>query len=306
MQHHDEPIPYDRRFHGGGRHRRGGGGGRHARRVPSFRTAVIVAGTTAAVLTVATGAYVAALSSGGTAGAGNHPYTTGRTTVGERTNVTDRTTVAARANVPPLSLGTSPSPAPTPRRTTAGQLAPSPSPATPPTTASPTATPSAAVTPPAAPSASASASASGSAGTVPEPRNAAPNVPKAVRFVEEIVTLANAEREKAGCGPLRSDRRLRKSAQEHADDMADRDFYAHETPEGRDAGDRIRAAGYSWSAWAENIHRGPKTPAEAMEDWMKSEGHRRNVLNCAFEDIGVGVTLTPDGPWWVQNFGAAR
>lgn len=56
----------------------------------------------------------------------------------------------------------------------------------------------------------------------------------------------------------------------------------------------------------ENIHRGPTTPDRAMEDWMESPGHRANILNCSFKDIGVGVTLTANGPWWVQNFGARR
>lgn len=39
---------------------------------------------------------------------------------------------------------------------------------------------------------------------------------------------------------------------------------------------------------------------------MNSPGHRANILNCAFKDIGVGVTLTANGPWWVQNFGVRR
>lgn len=126
------------------------------------------------------------------------------------------------------------------------------------------------------------------------------------RYVEEVIALANTRREKAGCAPLRADHRLAESAQAHADDMADRDYYEHRTPEGKDAGDRITAAGYAWSSWAENIHRGPKTPVQAMEDWMGSDGHRRHILNCAFKDIGVGVTLTANGPWWVQNFGTRR
>ncbi|MGW8365279.1 CAP domain-containing protein [Streptomyces wedmorensis] len=129
---------------------------------------------------------------------------------------------------------------------------------------------------------------------------------KARQFVEEVVELANTERERAGCGPLRSENRLRTAAQGHADDMAARGYYEHHTPEGRDAGDRITGAGYVWSTWGENIHRGPRTPAHAMEDWMNSPGHRANILNCAFRDIGVGVTLTSNGPWWVQDFGARR
>ncbi|MDT9684650.1 CAP domain-containing protein [Streptomyces sp. TRM76323] len=122
--------------------------------------------------------------------------------------------------------------------------------------------------------------------------------------VRRVVALANAERAKAGCPALRTDSRLQEAAQGHADDMAARDYYAHDTPEGQDAGDRIGAAGYRWSTWAENIHRGPGNPATAVRDWMKSPSHRANILNCAFRDIGVGVNLRPNGPWWVQNFGA--
>ncbi|MBD0712801.1 CAP domain-containing protein, partial [Streptomyces sp. CBMA370] len=115
-----------------------------------------------------------------------------------------------------------------------------------------------------------------------------------------------AERARAGCGPLRTERRLRTAAQAHADDMAARGYYRHDSPEGRDAGDRLRRAGYTWAAWGENIHRGPRNAVRAMKDWMKSPGHRANILDCSFREIGVGVTLTANGPWWVQNFGARR
>ncbi|MFI8828708.1 CAP domain-containing protein [Streptomyces sp. NPDC053431] len=128
----------------------------------------------------------------------------------------------------------------------------------------------------------------------------------AAQYVQQVVSLANAERRKAGCAPLRSDARLRAAAQGHADDMAARVSYAHVGRDGRDAGDRISAAGYRWSSWGENIHRGPDSPAQAVEDWMNSSGHRKNILNCAFEDIGVGVNLTPNGPWWVQDFATSR
>ncbi|MFD3357053.1 CAP domain-containing protein [Streptomyces fradiae] len=123
--------------------------------------------------------------------------------------------------------------------------------------------------------------------------------------VQRVVELANAERAKAGCPALRIDGLLQKAAQGHADDMAARDFYDHTTPEGRSPGDRIDAVGYRWSTWAENIHRGPADPATAVRDWMKSPGHRANILNCAFRDIGVGVNTRSNGPWWVQKFGAS-
>ncbi|MFE5297178.1 CAP domain-containing protein [Streptomyces sp. NPDC056632] len=126
------------------------------------------------------------------------------------------------------------------------------------------------------------------------------------QYVTQVVLLANAERKKAGCAPLRSDARLQEAAQGHADDMAARASYAHVGKDGRDAGDRMAAAGYTWTSWGENIHRGPESPAQAVEDWMNSPGHRKNILNCAFEDIGVGVNLRANGPWWVQDFATGR
>lgn len=127
----------------------------------------------------------------------------------------------------------------------------------------------------------------------------------AARYAERIVALVNTARAKAGCSPVRVDSRLRGAAQGHADDMADRDYYAHNNPEGRDAGDRMEAEGYNWRTWAENIHRGPRDPGRAVRDWLASPGHRKNIVNCEFKDIGVGVNLRSNGPWWVQNFGAA-
>lgn len=126
----------------------------------------------------------------------------------------------------------------------------------------------------------------------------------AASYVQQVVDLANAERAKAGCAPFRANGRLNTSAQAHADDMAARDYYEHNSPEGRNAGDRMSAAGYDWHKWGENIHRGPKSAADAMRDWMKSPGHRANILDCGFKDIGVGVNLSGNGPWWVQNFGS--
>ncbi|MFJ8649773.1 CAP domain-containing protein [Streptomyces sp. NPDC093546] len=125
----------------------------------------------------------------------------------------------------------------------------------------------------------------------------------AASYAEQIVALANTERRKAGCSALRTNSRLKAAAQGHADDMAARGYYRHDTPEGRDAGERMEAAGYSWRTWGENIHRGPRSPARAVRDWMSSPEHRKNVLNCAFKDIGVGVNLRSNGPWWVQDFG---
>ncbi|MEU6988086.1 CAP domain-containing protein [Streptomyces sp. NPDC046324] len=252
-----------------------------------------LAGTATVALTVAAGAYVASL--------------------GGPSAVDTRSEEVALTNVAPL-IGRSAPPVAPP----SAPVPSTPAEATPSGSVAPSVTPSAPRSAPLAPAPVPKGSASGSTppaqapARAPAVENAVAPAPKAggggaaAQVIEQVVTLANTEREKVGCSPLRADGRLHESAQAHADDMADRDYYAHTTPEGRDAGDRITAAGYTWSSWAENIHRGPKTPVEAMEDWMNSDGHRRNILNCSFKDLGVGVALTSNGPWWVQNFGIRR
>lgn len=119
-----------------------------------------------------------------------------------------------------------------------------------------------------------------------------------------VVSLVNDHRRQAGCEPLRVDDRLTAAARAHAGDMASRGYYEHRSPEGRDGGDRITAAGYRWSRWAENIHKGPQGPEDAVTGWLRSATHEQIVTDCALTDTGVGVSLEPGGPWWVQDFAA--
>ncbi|MCX4584484.1 CAP domain-containing protein [Streptomyces sp. NBC_01481] len=135
------------------------------------------------------------------------------------------------------------------------------------------------------------------------PAAGTPATGKAADYVQRIAALVNAERAKAGCSPLRVDRRVQAAAQAHADDMAARNYYEHVSPEGRHADDRMKTAGYPAGKWGENIHKGPKDPVSAMRDWMDSPGHRENILDCGFKDLGVGVNFSANGTWWVQNFG---
>ncbi|MGW0659048.1 CAP domain-containing protein [Streptodolium elevatio] len=138
------------------------------------------------------------------------------------------------------------------------------------------------------------------------PSTAAPSGSKADQYASEVVRLANVERAKNGCGPLSEDPELKAAALGHSQDMAARDYFSHTGQDGRSAGDRITAAGYSWSTWGENIARGQQTPESVMEAWMNSPGHRANILNCSFKDLGVGVHIASGGPWWTQNFAASR
>ncbi|MDK1472166.1 CAP domain-containing protein [Streptomyces sp. 549] len=122
----------------------------------------------------------------------------------------------------------------------------------------------------------------------------------------QVLRLANSERAKAGCEPLKSEARLTSAAQKHTDLMARSGVLSHTGSDGSTLSSRVKAAGYPFSAVGENIARGQRTPEQVMDGWMRSPGHRANILNCNFRDIGIGVSTQANGPWWTQNFGRTR
>jgi uncharacterized protein YkwD len=142
--------------------------------------------------------------------------------------------------------------------------------------------------------------------TTPAPRPTTPgggNGSGGGTLAQQVVSLTNAERAKHGCAALTVDSRLQAAAQGHSNDMIARNFFDHTNPSGKNPGDRITAAGYRWSTYGENIAYGQRTPAAVMSAWMNSSGHRANILNCKFKNIGVGVALKAGTPYWTQNFG---
>jgi uncharacterized protein YkwD len=116
----------------------------------------------------------------------------------------------------------------------------------------------------------------------------------------QVVTLTNAERQRAGCAPLEVDSRLTAAAQAHAEDMAANRYFDHTSLDGRSFADRIRDAGYP-DPGAENIAQGQPDARSVVADWMDSPGHRRNILDCSLRAIGVGHAGADD--YWVQDFG---
>jgi uncharacterized protein YkwD len=118
------------------------------------------------------------------------------------------------------------------------------------------------------------------------------------------VALTNAERAKAGCGPLTIDVQLTAAAQAHSVDMAINNYFSHTGQDGRTPFQRIAAAGYTFSVAAENIAAGQRTPTDVVAGWMNSAGHRANILNCTLMQIGVGfATGGSYGTYWTQDFG---
>jgi uncharacterized protein YkwD len=118
-----------------------------------------------------------------------------------------------------------------------------------------------------------------------------------------VVDCANRERAKAGLPALAVDAALTRAAQAHAADMASRNYFDHYTPEGLSPWDRIAAALQGerpFQTMGENIAEGFATAEDTCVGWMNSAGHRANILNPDFTQIGAGWA---DG-YAVQDFGA--
>ena len=119
-----------------------------------------------------------------------------------------------------------------------------------------------------------------------------------------VLQLVNSERASAGCSALTANGTLTSVARAHSVDMATRGFFSHTNPDGLDPFERMRAAGYNGRTMGENIAAGYATPAAVMNAWMNSSGHRANILNCAFKEIGIGkATGGSYGTYWTQDFG---
>jgi uncharacterized protein YkwD len=126
----------------------------------------------------------------------------------------------------------------------------------------------------------------------------------ALTVQQQVVQLVNAQRARVGCRALVVDARLARAAQAHSADMANRRYFSHTSLDGRTFVQRIRAQGYPGTRLGENIAAGYRTPSAVMTAWMKSPGHRANILNCRFTAIGVGyATGGPYGTYWTQDFG---
>ncbi|MGW7283824.1 CAP domain-containing protein, partial [Streptomyces sp. NPDC054844] len=105
----------------------------------------------------------------------------------------------------------------------------------------------------------------------------------------QVLALVNEERASAGCSPVTANDRLTRAADDYSDVMADSGVMSHTGPDGSTMTTRVEAAGYQWSTLGENIARGQADAASVMDSWMNSPGHRANILNCSFKELGVGV-----------------
>jgi uncharacterized protein YkwD len=129
--------------------------------------------------------------------------------------------------------------------------------------------------------------------------------PERERVAAAIVRLTNAERTRAGVSQLEPNASLMQAAQLHADSMSRLRRLEHDLPGARypKLKDRLKAAGYEWRAVAENISFGHETPARTVAGWMRSAGHRKNLLDKSYRETGVGFARDSAGkPYYVQVF----
>lgn len=109
-----------------------------------------------------------------------------------------------------------------------------------------------------------------------------------------IRCLLNRERAKRGMKSLGSHWALRKAAERHSRSMVRKRYFSHSGADGSSPKSRMRKAGYSGRAFAENITYGTgkyATPRSVVQRWMNSSGHRQNILGGVYDDMGIGVAL---------------
>lgn len=119
----------------------------------------------------------------------------------------------------------------------------------------------------------------------------------------EVIRLVNVERAKYGLPALKANWELSRVARYKSQDMVNKGYFAHQSPTYGSPFTMMQSFGISYSSAGENIAKGQRTPAEVMNSWMSSPGHRSNILNASYTQIGVGLAKDKNGiACWTQMF----
>lgn len=120
---------------------------------------------------------------------------------------------------------------------------------------------------------------------------------------EAVLKLVNAERSKQGLQPLTLSSKLTNLATMKSKDMADKGYFEHTSPTYGTPFQMLQSHGVHYSSAGENIAAGQQTPEQVMNSWMNSSGHRANILNKSFTEIGIGYYQGGNyGVYWTQLF----
>jgi uncharacterized protein YkwD len=149
---------------------------------------------------------------------------------------------------------------------------------------------------------------------MPKPRSTAALSPGACNggntsFEVETRALINGQRMNVGLPALASNSALTSAARAHSQDMATSNTFSHTGSDGSDPFARMVTAGYSFSVAGENIYAGSQqnnSPSAAVSAWMGSSGHRENILNTSFTEVGLGYWCNENstyGGYFTADFG---
>jgi uncharacterized protein YkwD len=131
-------------------------------------------------------------------------------------------------------------------------------------------------------------------------------------FQADLLRQVNAARAAGrSCGstvytataPLAWSARLFSAAEVHSRDMASNNYFSHTGLDGRGVSQRVTAAGYVWRAVGENIAAGQRDVSSVMNSWLGSEGHCRNIMNPAYQDVALACVQqagTSYGRYWTM------
>lgn len=136
----------------------------------------------------------------------------------------------------------------------------------------------------------------------PSLQSPAPGSGSVESYAEQVLSLVNAERAKAGVGALVLDPALCRAAAARAQEITG--TFSHTRPDGTDCFTILGQFGISYRAVGENIAAGQRTPEAVMASWMNSSGHRANILSASYRKLGVGCVQTGEGfgIYWTQLF----
>lgn len=121
-----------------------------------------------------------------------------------------------------------------------------------------------------------------------------------LEYEREVIRLVNEIRVQNGLNELKHNWELSRVARYKSQDMKDRGYFSHTSPTYGSPFQMMKSFGITYRSAGENIARGQRTPSEVVNAWMNSSGHRANILNASFTEIGVGYVAS--GNYWTQMF----
>lgn len=121
-------------------------------------------------------------------------------------------------------------------------------------------------------------------------------------MAQQVLVLVNQERAKQNLAPLTLSADLSKVAQLKSEDMKNKNYFDHISPTYGSPFDMMKKYGINYKNAGENIAKGQKTAQAVVTAWMNSEGHRKNILNASFTEMGIGYVKSGSTTYWTQMF----